>query len=93
MTIQDLKTSKTQIIARFYELGGIQSMLNEFMCTMLQAVEFGLNNSEDCIELVDQFYNSRYAGVAIKQNLRETIGAIEERNGGRYNAIGKFNKF
>ncbi len=94
MTTQDLKNSKSEIIAKFYELGGIQSMLSEFMTTLLQAVEFGLNNSEDCIELVEQFYNSRYAGIAAKQSLRETMGAINERNGGNghYGNNGKWSK-
>jgi hypothetical protein len=93
MTTQDLKNNKAEIIAKYKSLGGIDSMLSEFMGTLLQAVEFGLNETEDAILLVDQFYNTRYAGVAQKQNLRETMGAIAERNGGRYNTIGQFQKY
>ena len=60
MTLQDLKNNRDSIIAEYYELGGVQNMLIEFMTTLKQAVEFELNESEDTSKLVKQFFNSRY---------------------------------
>lgn len=80
MTIENLKDNKQQIIARFYELGGIESMLVEFMITLKQAVEFGLNNTDDYLELVMQFFTERYTGKKVKTSIADVLSSYKERN-------------
>lgn len=80
MTIENLKDNKQQIIAKYYELGGTESMLVEFMTTLKQAIEFGLNNTDDCLELVMQFFTERYTGKKVKTSIADVVCSYKERN-------------
>lgn len=79
MTTQDLKNNETAIIAKYYELTGIESMLKEFIVTLNQAVDFGLNETEDYLELVSQFFNARYEGKKQKVTLADSLAKFADR--------------
>lgn len=90
MTLQNLKDNRDQIIAKYYELDGLETMLNEFMTTLKQAVEFGLNESEDTMELVQQFFSDRYKGKKEKTSIADVVSAhiqSKENEGKTWNPI------
>lgn len=80
MTKQDLKNSQAEVTAKYDELGGIESMLPEFMATLNEAIDFELNESDEPLELVSQFFNDRYQGVKQKITLADSLAKIAERN-------------
>lgn len=91
MNAQNLENSRTEIEERYNELGGLESMFNEFFKILVEAAEIGLNETENAIDLVSQMFSSRFAGRIEKvSQLRETMGKIamrNENNGKTWNPI------
>lgn len=53
MTTQDLKNNRNEIIARINEIAN-PSKTSEIMTAMVNIVEGGMNEADDCVELVDE---------------------------------------
>ena len=90
MTLQDLKDNKTQIIAKYYELGGIESMLKEFMLSLAGCLEFQDEDNHDVLCYVSEIFNPRFTGKPVKKNLRDIMSGIalqHEDKGEKWNPI------
>jgi hypothetical protein len=83
MTTTDLKNAAAEIEAKFFELGGKKEFFSEFLLTLGQSVEFGLNAEwvTTPLDLVSQWFNGRYAGEKQKTKLADVVSAIHEREG------------
>jgi len=56
MTTQDLKNNRVTILKKMNELGVHEKMVKEFMASMVDFTECGMNESEDVIDLVYQIF-------------------------------------
>jgi hypothetical protein len=82
MTVQDLKNHREQIIefATFYQLD-----VNKFMSFLLEGVDFGLNNTENVMEYVNDSYIYTFRKTKINKVAESSARAIQEGRKDEFN--------
>jgi len=84
MTTQDLKNNRNEIIERIKEIGN-ESMIKEIMTGMVRVIEAEMNETDDCIELVDEVvemnptWKKKEENVFHKIEEANRIGAMNQR--------------
>lgn len=78
MEIQDLKNNRNEII-EFATEKNLE--LKDFMKNLVEAVEFGLNETEDVMEFVYDFWYYTYASRSRKTNKSAELFAESEFKG------------